>query len=515
MEYGFLSLLPPLIAIFMALKTKQTLLSLFVGVWLGATIINGWNPLVGFAKSFTDFVVPSMADPWNAGMLILVSIAGGFMYILRVSGASKAFAQSATKKIKTRKHAQIVTWLSAFAFSYTEPCLILGTIMRPITEKMKVSRAKLAYILDSMGCSLSSFSPICSYGPFITSLIATQLLTLGIGDNPWGIYFQMFPFNLYALFNMLTVLLVILTGLDVGHMYIAEKRAVETGELLAKEDKPIVADYEEDIPDGYKLTLKNFLIPMLSLFITIFVVIFWTGDIAANGFVGSFTKSNIVLSVICGFMAGSIGAAVVAVSTGLLDFNTAVDKWTEGVIQLMIIPLILILAWSISGVATAMNVGGYLSEVAKNLSVPGIIPALIFIMSAVISFATGTSWGTWSILMPIAIPMAHNLGLSIPLMVGAVISGGLFGDQVSPISDTTILSSTASGCDLIVHVKTQLPYISIVAIGAFTAYLIAGIARTPVIVNFVITFAVVFAGLKILSSMAKSKFKNAGGKAKA
>lgn len=237
MNYGIISLLPPLIAIFMALKTKQTLLSLFVGVWVGATIINGWNPLVGFAKSFTDFVIPSMADPWNAGMLVLVSLAGGFMYILRASGASRAFAQSATRKIKNRKQAQLVTWCSAFAFSYTEPCLILGTIMRPITERMKISRAKLAYILDSMGCSLSSFSPICSYGPFITSLIAAQLVALGVGDNPWIVYFQMFPYNLYALFNMLTVLVVILTGLDVGHMYFAEKRAIETGELLAKEDK--------------------------------------------------------------------------------------------------------------------------------------------------------------------------------------------------------------------------------------------------------------------------------------
>lgn len=514
MNYGIISLLPPLIAIFMALKTKQTLVSLFVGVWVGATIINGWNPFVGFAKSFTDFVIPSMADPWNAGMLVLVSLAGGFMYILRASGASSAFAQSATRKIKNRKQAQLVTWCSAFAFSYTEPCLILGTIMRPITESMKISRAKLAYILDSMGCSLSSFSPICSYGPFITSLIAAQLVALGVGDNPWMVYFQMFPYNLYALFNMLTVLLVILTGLDVGHMYFAEKRAIETGELLAKEDKPIVADYEENIPEGYKMTLKSFLIPMLSLFVTIFIVIFWTGDISANGFIGSFTNSNIVLAVTCGFLAGSVGAAAVAVSTNLLDFNAAVEKWTEGVIQLMVIPIILVLAWSISGVATAMNVGGYLSEVAKNLSSPGILPALIFIMSAVIAFATGTSWGTWSILIPIAIPMAHNLGLSIPLMVGAVISGGLFGDQVSPISDTTILSSTASGCDLIVHVKTQLPYISIVALGALVAFLVAGIAKTPVLVNMAITCIVVFIGLYILNISAKNKYSESSVKSK-
>lgn len=161
-----------------------------------------------------------------------------------------------------------------------------------------------------------------------------------------------------------------------------------------------------------------------------------------------------------------------------------------------------------------MNVGGYLSELAKNLSSPGILPALIFIMSAVIAFATGTSWGTWSILIPIAIPMAHNLGLPIPLMVGAVISGGLFGDQVSPISDTTILSSTASGCDLIVHVKTQLPYISIVALGALTAFLTAGIAKTPVLVNMAVTCIVVFIGLYILNISAKNKYSESTVKSK-
>ena len=504
-EYGIICLLPPLIAIIMALLTKQTLLSLFVGVWAGATIIGGWNPLVGFATTFTDYIIPSMSDPWNAGMLILVSFAGGFMYMLRSSGASKAFARAITKKIKTRKQAQLLTWCSAFAFSYTEPCLILGTIMRPITEKMNISRAKLAYILDSMGCSLSSFSPICSYGPFITSLIAGQLLVIGSDANPWGIYFQMFPFNLYAMFNMLTVLLVILMGLDVGKMYAEEKRAVETGELYDKKDKPIISDYEENIPKDYKLTIKNFLVPMITLFVTIFVVIFWTGDIVTNGFIGAFTNANIVLAIICGFLAASIGAAIVAITTGLLKFNEAVEKWTDGVLQLMVIPMILILAWSISGIATDMNVGTYLSEIANALSINGIIPAILFILSALIALATGSSWGTWSLLIPIAIPMAHNLELGIPLMVGAVISGGLFGDQVSPISDTTILSSTASGCDLIVHVKTQLPYISIVAIGAVCAFLVAGLFKTPIFVNMLISLVIILIGLNLLNRVAKRK----------
>ena len=507
MEYGFLSLIPPIVAIVLALITKQTIISLFAGVWIGSTIINGWNPLTGFAKTVSDFMLPSIADGWNAGLLVLVSLAGGFVFMIKSSGAAEALAQVATKKIRSRKAAQTVAWFSAFGFLYTEPTLTLGTIMRPVTDSFKVSRVKLAYILDSMGASLAAISPISSYGPFITGLIATQVTALGLSDNPWSLFMRMIPYNLYGIFAMLTVLFVIRTGLDIGPMYEAEKRAVKLGKLVGDNDKPIIEEKDAEIPEGYQITFKNFLVPMLALFFTIFAVIFWSGKIVENGFRGAFLNANIVLAISLGFIVGSIAAGAVAVSTGLMTFKDATDKWTEGVKQLMIVPIILVLAWSIGSITGMMDVKGYLTEIVREFLSPGLVPALIFLFGALISFSTGSSWGVFAIMMPIAIPMANSLGVSLPLAIGAVISGGLFGDHCSPISDTTILSSTGAACDHIEHVKTQIPYALTVGISAFIGYLIGGLTGIPFI-SIIATIILISVALSILNKNAKKKIDN-------
>ena len=312
MEYGFLSIVPPLIAIALALLTKQTIISLFVGVWVGSTIINSWNPLVGFVKIISDYVIPSISSEWNAGLLVLVALAGGFMYMIKASGAAKALEQIASKKIKSRKKALTVTWFAAFGFLYTEPTLTLGTIMRPLTDKVNVARVKLAYILDAMGGNLAAISPISSYGPFITGLIATQLTALGLSNNPWSLFIKMIPYNLYGIFAMLTALFVIRTGLDIGPMYKAEKRALETGKVIGDDDKPMVKeDDEEIIPENNNITIKNFVIPMASLIVSIFTVIFWSGNIIENGVRGAFLNANIVLAISTGFLVGSIAAAII------------------------------------------------------------------------------------------------------------------------------------------------------------------------------------------------------------
>lgn len=475
MEYGILSLIPPLVAIIFALKTKQTLLSLFAGVWVGATILNAWNPIEGLIKVFSDFVVPSISDKGNASLLVLVSLAGGFIYSLKVSGAAESFARIITKKVNTKKKAQLMTWACAFLFSYTEPILILGTVMRPITDKVKVARVKLAYILHSMGGPLASFSPISSYGPFIIGLIAPQLVALQLSDNPWSVYLDMLAFNLYGLFAMLTVSFVVLTGFDIGGMYKAQKRADETGELIGENDIPMVSDKEEDsLPEGYRPSLWNFLVPMALLFIGIFSVIFWTGEVGTNGFVDAFLHADIVTAISIGFLAGTVGASGMAIMTRLRSFQQSVDDWVTGVKQMMNVPLILVMVWSIGTVTSKMGVGGYITQLIDGFLPVSVVPACIFVIGALISFATGSSWGVWAILMPIAIPMAHSLDLSLPLVIGAVISSGLFGNHCSPIADTTVMTATAAACDNIEHVRTQLPYALIIAATTVCGFLIGG-----------------------------------------
>lgn len=476
-SFGILCLLPPLIAIVLALRTKQTLFSLFIAIWCGATMLSGYNPIVGFTKIVSDFMIPAMASKWNAGLLILVSMAGGLRGILQDTGAAQAFANKVSKWVNNPRKGQIVTWCSAFVFSYTEPCLILGTLMRPLTDTVRISRAKLAYILDSMGCNLASFSPICSYGPFITGLIAVQFAAAKMTGNEWGVWFHMLPFNLYGIFAMLMVLIVAFTGLDIGPMYTEEERARTTGKVIADDVKPLVPEKPVTFPDNYKPTVWNFIIPFIFLFGAIFAMIFWTGNVAANGVLGSFSKGNITLSICIGFMAGGAAAGALGVIGKLFKPAEAFNHYVDGIVEVIYVPFILIMAWCIGSITTQMHVGAYMAGIVKTYLSPAWVPAMIFIFGAIISFATGSSWGVWSIMMPIAIPMAITFDISIPYVVGSVISGGLFGDQCSPISDTTILSSTGASCNHIVHVATQLPYGLTVAAAAFIGFIFGGFTK--------------------------------------
>jgi Na+/H+ antiporter NhaC len=475
-SFGVLCLLPPLAAIVLALITKQTLFSLFMAIWLGSTMLNGWNPIVGFVKIVSDFMIPSIASSWNAGLLVLVTMAGGLVAILRETGSAQAFARAVTKKINSPQKGQIVTALSAFIFCYTEPCLILGTIMRPVTDAVKISRAKLAYILDSMGCNLAAFSPISSYGPFIAGLLAAQFTAANITQNEWGIWARMLPCNLYGFFAILTVIVVAVGKLDFGSMFTEEKRARETGKLMNDGVIPLVPEKKLSLPENYKPTIWNFLLPMICLFVGVFATIFWTGNIAENGFAGSFRNGNITIAICMGFLSGAIGAGIVGSATRLFSPLKAFNHFVDGMAELIYVPFILVCAWSISSITGTMQVGAYLSGIVSAYLTPALVPAMIFLFGAIISFSTGSSWGVWSIMMPIALPMAFTFNLSVPFVVGAVISGGLFGDQCSPISDTTIMSSTGASCNHVLHVMTQLPYGLTVGAAAFCGFLAGGIS---------------------------------------
>lgn len=505
--FGILCLVPPIVAIVLALLTKQTILSLFVAVWAGSTMINGWNPIVGFIKIISDYVIPSIASGWNAGLIVLVTLSGGLVAMLRVTGAAQAFAAIVTKKINNAKKGQIITCMSAFIFSYTEPCLILGTIMRPVTDAVRVSRAKLAYILDSMGCNLASFSPISSYGPFIAGLIATQLVAANIEGNEWAIWLQMLPFNMYSMFAMITVIVVAVFGLNVGAMYKEEKRARETGMLLGDGVEPLVPEVESVLPEGYIPTIWNFLVPMAMLFTALIGTIFWSGDIMANGIKGAFLNANITLSICMGFIFGGIGAGAVGVKTKLFTIPKGFNHFVTGMAELITVPFILVCAWSIGSITGTMEVGNYMANVVQNYLTPGLVPSMVFLFGAVISFATGSSWGVWSIMMPIAFPMAVAFGIPLPYVVGAVISGGLFGDQCSPISDTTILSSTGASCNHVVHVMTQLPYGLAVGGSAFIRFLFGGLTGKYVF-SILVTGLVLYIVLFIVAKLSKIVNKN-------
>lgn len=494
-DYGFLSLIPPLTAITLALITKQTVLSLFVGLWIGTTIVSGWNPLVGFPMMISEFFIPLIGNNWNAGMIMLITACGGFVYLIKVSGAAKSFGDFAAKKVKTRKQAQMTAYFSAFAFIFTEPTLTLGSIMRPITERLSISRVKLAYICDVMGCPFATLSPITSYSSYAIGLIATQFSALGISDNPWSVYIKSLPYNFYALFGMLALFFVILFNIDIGPMYKAEKRAVETGKLIGDKDSTM-GKYdidEESLFKGVKLGLGNFLVPLGSLFIVLLTMILWTGKVGENGIGGAFINSNITLSITTGFLVASIAAGLMAAHSKIFGYGEIVPAFCKGVALNADIPIILVLAWSIGSLTGVMDLKGYLINIVHNYNIPpGIMPAFLFVVGAFVGFSTGSSWGVWAIIIPISLPVAHAFDVSIPLMIGASLSGGVFGDHCSPISDTTILASTAAGADHVEHVRTQMPYSLTVGFASILGFLVCGLVSPllGIVTAAVVTFLI-------------------------
>lgn len=504
MEYGFLSLLPPLLAIIIAILTKQTVVALFLGVWFGATVMNEWNPILGFTYTVNEIMVPSIADPWNASLILLVVFTGGFINVLRSTGAGQAFAEFATKKVNTRQKGQNFVWGSAFLFSYTEPVLILGTVTRPVTDKLKISRVKLAYIVDSMGSPVASMSPISVYAPFITGLIATQIAALSLSENPWSLFVQMIPYHLYGIFAIVGVLLVVNMKIDIGPMYKAEQRAIKTGKLYGEHDKLMIKDAEPENEAAMDADIFSFLIPLALLFTGIFGVIFWTGDIAANGLTGAFLNADIIFAITTGFFLGSVGGILYAKFRYAKPLQDLLNGYVDGIMQVMIVPVILVMAWSIGTVATEMGLGEVIAHYAGSYLPAFLVPVIIFILGGLIAFASGSSWGVFSIMIPIAIPMGLALDLELALVIGAAISGGVFGDHCSPISDTSIMASTGSAADHMEHIRTQLPYALIIASSASAGFMMNGLTQSSIL-GIVTTAAVLVAILLFVNNRTKNK----------
>ena len=478
MDYGFLAIVPPLIAITLALVTKQTILSFFIDLWVGTTIISKGNFLVGLPMMITDYFIPNIANEWNASLLMLITACGGFVYMIKISGTAKAFGDIVTKKVRTRKQAQLVTFFSAFAFIFTEPTLTLGSIMRPITERLNISRVKLAYICDVMGCPFATLSPITSYSTYATGLIAATFATLSISQNAWITFIKAIPYNFYAIFGMLTLLFVIITALDIGPMYEAEKRAIETGHLIGENDIPMTKyDIDEsELFKDKKITKLNFVLPLCALFIILIAMIMWTGKVQTNGVGGAFKNANITLSITMAFLVAAAIAGICGVKSSIISYKDIVNQFTKGVALNSDIPIILVLAWSIGKMTGDMNLKGYLIHLVESNNIsPGLMPVMIFIVGALVGFSTGSSWGVWAITIPIALPIAAHFNVPMELMIGACLSGGVFGDHCSPISDTTILASTAAGADHIQHVRTQLPYSLTVGISSAIGFLVGGL----------------------------------------
>ena len=528
-RFGILTLLPPLVAIALAFITKETILSLFIGVFVGEFMLccNDLNIISTIINAFLDLgsqIISCMADPWNAGIILQCLLIGGVIQLITKMGGAKALADAFAKRADTPRKAQLFTWvlgLCVFFDDYANS-LIVGPIMRPVMDKLKVSREKLAFVVDATAAPVAGIAIISTWIGLEISLIAAGFQSVGVTNvTGFGIFLQTIPYRFYNIFILLFIVISAITLYEFGPMKKAEQKA-----RARKEDEEIVVPeapgFDEVKPvEGIKLSVWNAIIPIGTLIIGALIAFYWSGyttilggedqalitlmktsPLSFNGIFEALSQSDASVALFQAALLASIVAIVMAVGERILTIEDAISEWIGGMKTIVITGVILLLAWSLGGVIGEVGTADYLVGVLSSTIPAWIVPSLIFILGALISFSTGTAYGTMSILMPLAIPLAWavstgDMNFTIVCTSG-VLTGAIFGDHCSPISDTTILSSMGTSCNHIDHVQTQIYYAIFVALVAILiGYIPAGLG-VPFYISLIAGVIVMFVGLKIL-----------------
>ena len=488
MDVGFLAVVPPLLAIILAIVTKEVLLSLFIAVFTGCMIIANWNPMAAVVKMLEIFVgsydeeevfTPgAITDSQNAMVLIMIILIGGIIGLMVRSGGSAAFGELLGRKIKTKKGAQGATWLVGMIIFFDDyfNALTNGAIMRQISDKYGVSREKLSYIIDSTAVGICLIAPLSSWVAFICSLLGDSFNRLGIVDDPYKIFVTAIPYNYYAWLSIIMVIVVIYLNLDFGPMAKAEKRTEETGALCDKTFSGGSAD-EDDYSaiEPAKGKPNDLLIPIITLIIGTLVLMLYTG-----GFFEHFDVMEAVNSM-DGMAAITYAFGLIVVLCiimyavkGLSKVLESIAAFVIGAKSVVYVIILLSFAWAIGGVGDELDTAGYMVQVFQ-AGVPSFLtPVFIFIIACVMTFSTGATWGTYAIMIPLAVPLGDAMGVSVLACVTAVVGGGGFGNHCSPLADTAILSSAASNIRHTDHIKTQIPYSVTCAVCACVGYIVSG-----------------------------------------
>ncbi len=467
-EFGLLSVLPPLIALTLAIYTKQVFVSLFVGIWLGQAILVDFNPIASLVHT-VDALVGVFEDGGRTKIILLSAMIGAFLTFTQYSGGMKGLVDWLTGRgwVTTRRSAGVLAWGigTALFIEANVGVYVAGPVSRPIFDRLKLSREKLAYILDATAASIATLVPINSWGAYILGLLEAQNV-----ENPLRALAGSIPFDFYPILTVGLALAVVLSGRDFGAMREAERRVREEGKLLRDGAEPLVATdvLMINAKEGIPALARNMVVPVLVMVVTVFVGLYVTGG-------GSVIAGDGSTAVFWAIIVALLVAAISYRAQGLLTITELTDLFMRGVGGLFPIVLLLMLAFVIGDTCQALGTGVYIARIA-NTGLPAfLLPAMIFVVSGVMSFSTGTSWGTWAIMFPIAIPMISLSGLHPGLTIGAVLGGAIFGDHCSPISDSTIISSMAAATDHIDHVRTQLPYALSVAGVCTVLYLVLGL----------------------------------------
>ena len=461
------SLVPPLLAIVLALVTKEVYSSLFIGVAMGALLYTGFHPWNAFVALF-DIMKNSM----NLNILIFDVLLGMIIVLMSKSGGSAAYGKWAGNKIKSKKSAMLATTglgVLIFVDDYFN-CLTVGSVMRPVTDRFKVSRAKLAYIIDATAAPVCIIAPISSWAAAVNSYVPEDA-----GISGFQLFLRTIPYNLYAILTLLMVFTIILTGLDFGLMKKHEKNAA-AGDLFTSGGEEFDQVKEEEISSNGKVI--DLVLPVLVLIGTAIGAMIYTGFLGgATDVVTAFSGCDAETSLIFATLITVMFMLVLYLPRKVITFKGFMDSFVEGFKMMIPAIGILIFAWSLKGMGDALEIASFVENlVGSNASASVLLPAILFLVAIFLSFSTGTSWGTFAILVPIAIAMfpgADNMQMMI-IAVASVLSATVCGDHVSPISDTTVMSSAGAQSNHINHVTTQMQYAVVVAVVSAIGYVIAG-----------------------------------------
>jgi len=505
---GWLSVIPPLIAIFLALIIRQVVVSLSLGIFSGALIYYNFDPLTAFLRFADTLMLNVLIDKDHMFIIVFTLLIGGVVGVISANGGTAGLAQQITKLAKTARSGMISSWLLGVMIFFDDYAnsLIIGNMMRPITDKLKISREKLAYIVDSTAAPIASIVIISTWVGYEVGLISDGLVTIGFTQNAYDVFISAIPYSFYPIATIYFVFLTSFMQRDFGPMLKFERAA---------RNKKIVLN-EEESETKNKINSEN--AKWFNGAIPIFVILFGTiFSLAATGIynlniagVTEYSIQNIInhadsfSSLLWASFGASIVAIVMTVSQRILSLNNAIEAWQKGIQSMLIAVIILVFAWAISSVTNDLKTADYIISLLSDSIDPRLLPALVFIICAAIGFSTGTSWGTMAIVMPIVIPLTYHVGNIFGLdseslqnvllgVISSVLAGSVFGDHCSPIADTTILSSLASKCNHIDHVKTQLPYA--ISVGIFSV--VFGSIPSAYGLNPFISILLIFAGLTL------------------
>ena len=481
---SFWSLLPAIIAIALALITKEVYSSLFIGIVVGGLLYSGFSFTGTIEHVFVDGMISQLSDSWNVGILIFLVVLGTMVMLMNRAGGSAAFGKWAVKHVKTKAGAQVATIILGMLIFIDDyfNCLTVGSVMRPVTDKHKISREKLAYLIDATAAPICIIAPISSWAAAVTGFVD--------GVNGLTLFVRAIPYNFYALLTIVMMFGLTAMKFDYGPMKQAEDHikykdiipSFGSGEgLLGASDQP-------HPPTSQKGRVIHLVFPILSLIICCIIGMIYTGGFFDGaGFVDAFSNSDASVGLVYGSVAALILTVVFFMATKVLSFTDCMNSIPEGFKSMVPAILVLTFAWTLKSMTDSLGAATYVAGIFENFADNGaimsFIPALVFIIATFLAFATGTSWGTFGILIPIVVNVfGSNMENELMIIaISACMAGAVCGDHCSPISDTTIMASAGAQCDHIKHVSTQLPYAMTAAAVSFVSYIISGFVRNWVI----------------------------------